>query len=843
MTRWLLPTLILALLLASSPAVDAQTEPPVPPPPTPTPPNPQPDLAVVDLDLAGPTPAWNFGKPTNSTVRVIVTNRADAGTTYRLFYYWVNATTLTEEFLNEDDISSFDASEDTPIPKNAQRTHFMTWRVQPNQVGAGFVRAYVEPAGGSDVDLNWTDNHADHARFIARRMMSLEVNQTDLQIAPGETRFLRVMANNTGNVEIATEVFLLNPEMGNNSRFQEILEPSKLNVPPAQGRNATLYVKFPYDGDDRNATANYSLQARTAYGLPINASTPRFVSNVSHQTTGYAHDFRRLEAPPAIVEAGRVVNARFRLTNTGIQNESYVVRATAGPGWTVTPASQRFALLVDERAFMTFSIQAPSGTPPGTATDFTVIADGDHGVRSPPSVMPIRVSGAFFLLKGVTASPDPAYKGDAPSALVTVANPGDLSSQPRTLSVAAEAVGSPRKVADVTVPAIAPFSTSTVTVPLDPLTHGGWANLSAAWADDPDSDAVKHSFFVHEPKLVVTAPTSLEGSPGEDVGYSLPPKTFRVRNVGNAEEAIDLFALSDTGAGYVSGDSQIILAPGQERHVAVIHRLPRPANEAANARLTLVAAVAGQHEFKAEAFTTTTIVDRSPPQMSLPATPRTLWSLGEPLPLSVTATDDGSLAKVEATISGPSGPSQTLPMGPQGNGLWIGSFATNTAGNYTVAYRAFDKAGHNASTAPYTVAIRPVAPPVLALDPSMPTGPIEASATFRILIQDPLGIESTVVQQISNGAELSSFAREISIVDGVGSFDLAGLEPGPVKLLVEAINTAGARSNLTLELVILPPPPAPGEALQDGAKDTPNASLAWGLLAVAALLVRLRRRP
>ncbi|HEX2066564.1 MAG TPA: hypothetical protein VHI93_07110, partial [Candidatus Thermoplasmatota archaeon] len=193
------PAAALLLLLAGLPAT-AQAPTPI-------------DLAVASVTLAGPAPWWVEQSPSGpAVVHTLVHNRgATAVAGYQVSYGWQDAAGQTPLAGTAKPANSIDIVRERLEPGQT-RIHAFTWKLQPNQEGAGHVVASVQALGGTGApaeDARPEDNAGSVAVFVARHALRLEPVGAPLQIHPGETLFARLQVVNPGNVPETVNLSLL----------------------------------------------------------------------------------------------------------------------------------------------------------------------------------------------------------------------------------------------------------------------------------------------------------------------------------------------------------------------------------------------------------------------------------------------------------------------------------------------------------------------------------------------------------------------------------------------------------------------------------------------------------
>lgn len=827
------PALLALLLVAAALGATAQAQ--VPSPPT-LPPPPGPDVQVLSIAVAGPQPQWVNGTANNTSLRTTVVNRGDQPAHYTLSYEWVGADGAARP-LNVDEAASQDVSSSpsdrTALDPSETRTHDpMPWTLQQGQEGAGWVRVTV---------LSGSHQRSGQAPvFIPVHRLGLTFDAGDLSLRPGETGFLRATLDNLGNVAENITFLLTDPERKDgavdNTQLRKTLDPVTVRVAPQAQQRVTLFAQRAFDLDvGQPFAAQFTLRAAAPL-LSTQAVSPIVRSNdtAGGFPPGFAFSLQAVSTAPRFVAPGTQAPVAFRLANLASASsparldDTYHVTAAASDGWVVAPAALWLGLRPGESNIFEATVRPPADAPPGARATLTVTAVSDHTEAVQSAEVPLRAGGPAVRILSLEMASGAPYLGEAGDLAIRLANAGDQPT-PSSSQVQVTLPGLPATLS--LVPPLGAGEEATVHATLGPFKQPGPTVAQATWSDPGGqipSQADSLPLLVHEPRLAVLPPgAGLSGVPGERVAYLLAPSAFRVRNDGNAAERVLLEATTGVGAARVEGEAAVLLEPGEVRTVAVSHELPRPSGLLASATLRLAARVAGGHGPTWSAAVATSIVDRAPPRLELATPLPTLWTVGEPLVLAATVSDDGAVASVRANLTRDGTRLAPLQLSLVG-ARWEATVTFSQRGEHTFTLLARDAAG-NLATLVRSVQAAPIPPPSLqVLD--LAGNATLADARLRIVAADPLGVAAVTVRPVGGNATLTFHDP-----NGTLEANLTGLAlpPGSHLLRVEAVNRAGARANATLPVTILappapaPPPPAP-------ARSTPGLSPLLAVLAVAA---------
>ena len=815
--------LLVAAMLLVGPLSQAQTN---------LPRGPQLELGV---ERTGAEPQWVDGSPSPAAtgVQVMVTNSGDRAASYTLAYEWVGADG-TARPLNEDAQRSLDVSADSshmaPLGPGSRTHDPMPWRLQDGQAGPGHVRVTAQYDGRQAVEEITID--------VAVHQLTFVFEGGDLALLPGETGFLRGTLRNEGNVAEPVSFSITDAERKDathdNTQLRKTLDPATATVPPQGTQQVVLYLERAFDLAVGPFSARFTVRATNSFGQPLLAATPTVANNETQGGLPDGFSSAIQAAAPGVHFVPATGSARIpvRLANLaapGVDrlDDTYRITAIASDGWG-SPASQRIALRAAENATFDLTVQPPAGAKPGARSTLAVTATSDHTLAATTVEVQIQVSGpAVRILNLQVATP---YMGDPGQLQVRLANTGDqdLNRQTRLDAGFAPLQGAGAESA-LDVPALKAGQEVTLRPGLGTFTVPGDAVLQATWSDPAGllpSVTQDLSTFVHSVGLRIVPPTQgLAGVPGEQVGYRAAPKLFRVVNEGNAAETVAVTASASAGSASIEGPTSFQLGKGESRSIPVLHLLPLPSGRDTSADLTLAARIQGRLE-SWNASTVTTITDRSPPHLELVTPVPALWSLGEPLVLAARVSDDGAVASVEVNVTRDGSPGSAKPLAQVGE-HWNALVTFDTAGNHTLRLQASDAAGNVANL---TVRLRaaPVPPPLLQVEGPADNATAEA-LVLRVMAIDTLGIASVTVREVHGNGSLE-FQDPTSPLE----VDLAplGLTPGTHHLSVEAVNSAGARVNQTVQVEVPAPPeglPAPG-----GERDAAGMPPALTAFALAA---------
>lgn len=799
----------------------------------------------LTLAIDGPAPQWVDGDPTNTQLLVTVTNQGRGATPYVLTYDWVapggSTTPLNGNAQSSTDASSRDTAGATlPLAPQESRTHTMPWSLQRLQSGAGRLRVTATYGNLKD--------SVENVVFIPSHRMTFTVPGHAQGILPGEVRFFRAHLSNLGNVAETVRLGLADSERVSdgidNRQLGKTLDPAQATLASGAAMDATLYLERSPELARGPFRAQLTLWMQTPYARNLTATTPALLSNdtAAGYPPGYAFSLDGLPADVVSVPAGGLalsaVLRNLAPSANGTFDDTYRLSTSIDAGWTAVADKARFALAEGEAAASNLIVRSPAGAVAGMTADLNVSAASDHGLPPRWLHVPLRVQGSAIRVADM-AMPEP-YLGDEADVRVRLVDFGDHATQAGTsLQVTATDAAGQAHTVPALVPALSPGASATLTVHLPAFTAGGPAVLEAVWADpagQAPSDRATLATVVHDPHLRVLAPTPLEGVAGERVTYWTAPHLFQVRNDGAQPETVVLAASADLGQVLMEGPSTFVLPAGETRSLAVSHVLPLPAGRLTGASMGLSAHVLGRAAVWS-ASVRTLLVDHDAPVLRLQGTLPSRWTLGEVLPIHVTASDSGQVVGVDLLAKGPSG-NVTVPFSlPGREGDWLGGMDFNRTGNYTLRVRARDAAGNVANLTLGTVAAAPVPPPKVAFVGLNAT--LLADAIVHVAASDLLGIQKVLVwadghEKVLELAGNGSMQARLSDLD---------LQAGNYTLHVEAVNLAGARSNATAAVRVLPPPVVPqAERPVTPVKKTPGAEVATVLAVVGTAWLGRRRR-
>lgn len=798
------------------------------------------DVVATELRVLG-EPGWIDGEAVDDDLRLEVDVRNNGNrdsSAYVIRYAWVGPSG-TVGHLNGDEENSFTTG--PPVRAGGTDQRRADWTLQPGQAGDGAVRVTISHDGRTTTK--------DFPVFVTDRRVSVSLEGGELQVRPDETRFLRLVARNDGNVDETVRLLLPDAGEGANKRLELEWSAPLLTVPAGSDGDSVLFVKYPFVGDTTPFTTTLTIHAVTEFGdpeHPIVLRTPTIRPGSGGFGDGYAFSLAR--AVDAIVYAApgeaREVELTLRNDATGPDRaDTYRVTLDATGGWTATTPDDRLALQTGATDTFRVRLVAPAQGAPGApgTLDVQVVSDHDNPVEPafPARLqVPLRLSGPAVVVPDLQLKPATLYAGDAPEARVVLRNDGDQTAPAGTLRLRLTLDGDVVET-DQQVAALDAGRSLTRKVSLAAPADGGAATLEAEWLAPAGSgllDGVaKLAVFVHEPDFQLTPADSIAGVPGSDVRYAAAPHAFTVRNTGNAPETIVLAATAEEGAVRLLGDATLRLEPGDVRTVPLVQSLPVPTGDLLPRRVTVTAHVEGRPDQTWSASTGTGIADDQGPTLRADAPP-TEWLLTAAMPLRATASDETAVASVTLRVTAPDGTQSLVELNATDDD-WDGEHRFAAAGNHTLLLTATDAAGNEATRGPHTVQVGAIPPP--ALDPvELPGGAAAWGSSFPVTVRDSRAVESVVVTVGDGGA-----SRSFPVANGramVRLSEFPALQPGNVTLLVQAANVAGASASMSLDLVLLEPEPAQGRDQSVG-RFTPGPSV---LVLVASLSVALavRRR-
>lgn len=806
------------------------------------------DPAVAAIQIVGASPSWIHGEPTKPVVRVTVENRgANAASPYRINYHWVAGGQTT--WLNGAESNSFDF-QDAALGPGAKATHEAPWKLGEIHKGPGQVLVVIQPLA----DSNTGNNARTLGVFVPVHDLELSVLGGPQPIRPDETRFVRIQLENRGNLDEAVPLDLLNESAGPAARLDEDLESTIVTAPSGGSASTTLFVTYPFAGDTSPFVVAYDVAGATSYGRNLRTTTPGFASRYEQMPPPSPFGLERVDNQSLVSEPGGELNVTFGLTNLGDQSDVYLFDASGEPGWTVFTERSRTALMPGERTDFDVHVGFPEEAPVGSAAVAELEVRSNRASTPLVRELPLRVRGPAVRLEHPEDWPGQPYVGDPARVPVRIVNHGDQPTpQGATVTVRAFGLEPETVVNSTTVPPVPPGEHALVELGFDEYNQATLARFEATWTA-PGAAMANEGFtveaIVHKADLVVEAPPPLTGMPGEVVGYRSQGHAFRVRNVGNAVETILLRASSQHGTGSLAiGADPLVLGPGEAQSVPYNHTLPLPSGRLATANASLHASIAGRPDLAWNSTVATVIIDGRPPTMVVQPLPP-LWALGQPMPIEVAAQDDSIVTSVEVTHTAPSGAKRALPLSAQLNGpMWALQVVLEETGNHSFVLTARDAAGHQVSSAPNHVEVRPVPPPVITLSGPEEAAAVAATDVFLVEVHDALPLQS-VVLLVTDPYNRILLQRPLRIDDaGRAEFDLHKVPPGRVGVAVEATNSAGAHATVgrTAFLVVPPEPVEPISSPEEAAPAStpsatvPGASFAGALVAIAVCL-RLGRR-
>ncbi|HEX2065542.1 MAG TPA: hypothetical protein VHI93_01895, partial [Candidatus Thermoplasmatota archaeon] len=393
------------------------------------------------------------------------------------------------------------------------------------------------------------------------------------------------------------------------------------------------------------------------------------------------------------------------------------------------------------------------------------------------------------------------------------------------------------RTVDAPVPALEAGQATTLTVPAGTLHVPGTVQYSVQWqVDTPAGMPVAAGrFTVHDPRIRVTAPSAMQGLPGEAVVYAAPPHMFWVRNDGNTSETVALAALAGQGQAEVLGARILQLEPGQAFAVGVRHFLPR-AGAADTVRL--VASFGDRGSLQWSASVLTRILDPAAPTIALLARPAQ-WPLASNLTVEADIEDDGAVAFAALWVVSPDGANRTFAFAQGVAGPWTARVRFEIPGNHTLQATAVDTLGNHAVTPPWRVLARAAAVPRFLLQ--VPEGGPAVGGSVQLTVRSSSA--GLVAYSLRQGGLLLD-AGHAPLLDGNATIPLAGAQAGAAELEVAVETDAGpASAILALELVE-PASPPPFSGSPPPPKRSPPAGL--GVLLASTLAAcgaaALRRR-
>ncbi len=799
-------------------------------------------LQILGLEVAG-EPQWIHGDPVGGPeVRFTVHN---AGSTpiagYTIEYHWVQGGQKT--WLRGTHAASVDAG--GPLEALASRPHQQPWTLQIGQEGWGAVLVLITPDTQSVAQPNV---EATVTRFVPVHDLDLVLPGDDQTIRPLETRFARAHVTNHGNVP---ETIDLNHtahveparRLGD---LEDYLQYSTLVVPPGATRVSTLFVDYHFNGESGAFTANHTLTVQTGYGRTLEATTPDLSGGVGNLPDPSPFRLEGVGDLPTVPEGG-TATADYRITNTGNAADTYRLTAVPATGWqaepflpgATPPSGGGIRAALDPGQFLQFSveIQAPADAAPGTPADVVLRVVSDRRLAQPvDEAWRFRVQGPAVRVEPAGDWDDALYTGDAARVAVHVHNDGDASSPVGTLRLRVlPAPGAePVLVATAGAPVVLPGQSATVALDAGTYSEPGPAHFLIDWIGaGVHAQSLDRERFLRDAAVGLTLPAPLAGAPGELVGYRAGNHVLVVRNDGNAEETFRAHVTS--GDVLLAADPVFTLAPGQQRSLSFDHRVPRPAGLQPHVDAAITVALADRPDRNWTARVSTQVLDVNPPLLQTVDVP-SLWTLGEPLVLTVSAADDSAVQSVRVHQTDPSGTVMVHEMARSTAENWTRSLAL-AAGNHSLSFSARDAHGNEANVSATAVEVRPVPPPSVQVVGARDGSQVRPDVLLEVLVEDELPIQSVTVQ-VRNGTSVL-WQRNLDPGERPIRFDLAGTPAGAVTVMVEATNAAGSRSNQTLALTVVDAADPPAD-LDVSSNDAPAPAL-WSLLAAVLAGAGLRR--
>lgn len=835
------------------------------------------DLSVVAIEITGPTPEWNDGLPTNTTLRVTITNigngRSQEG--YRIDYEWLQDRQAT--WLNGAETHSIDyhvpassgsegPTKESILDPGESRTHAQNWRLQPGQEGAGAIRVTIHPYGLDEQDAN---NRRSKETFVAAHDLDLVPigNEDAIPLRPDQTDFIRVRLENRGNVPESTHIRLTGTDEGDASRLDAAwnpqgLEDAGLLVPPETAETATLLVHFPFSstGDDRPFSVHYGIQATRDYAASVlHAESPEFYLLDEPMIPGSPAHFERRDAGVLAADPGGFATARFRLTNVGDTRDTYSVAGKVSEaGWGVAVDSARLALGPGETASFEAVVAFPAGAPHGAtaSAEVSVISDRDAVLGETPLVQHVglRIHGPTVLVVAGGEWPEDAYVADNWSLPIRVLNQGDRVTPNGTLSVAVSGPGSFEGSATAPVPRVQAGSAVEVVVPFGAFPEpGGLIDVTAAWSPNATDEhpisarGLAHSIFVRHANVSLAAPAAAAGVPGETVAYRTAGNTFLATNAGNTDLTLRLRATTDQGtvALVLDGDT-ISLSPGETRSIPFDHTLPLPAGNHENARIDVVASVESRPELRWSANTTTHIVDSEPPRILIRSTWPDNWTIGAPLRLSIGAEDASGVAGATVHLEKlDSGTESASPMKRASAGTWSTTIDLDDEGPQRVTVSVMDVRGNAANLTLPEVHGVPPAPPTVRLSGPEAGSEVGPQDAFVVNVMDERSVEASVkILWTENRTQIRTEPLTLG-PQGTAEIRIGDAPAGNLTVQVRAVNEIGSTASDEVEVVFRGNETSgthPDTSIPQAIVDSPASGLAALIFAFFAPAVLFRRR-
>lgn len=805
------------------------------------------DLAVrlESIPPGEPLPEWRFGAPNTTGIYVTIQNQGEASVGYHLAYQWIGPDGAAP--LNGNATDSFDAS-DSPLAAGQERQQpRFPWRLQPGQIGAGQLRVTVTPAGTSGVDRDPSDNVRNLPLFLKSHRAALNIPGAEQRIRPDETIFFRLHFPNEGNNPASVRLSTCPGSDPSLQRLQVSISPPQLTADPGQRAEATVFISLPFDGDTSPVQGMVCMRGSTSFGALLTAQSPMVRSSTQPYGDGYGWDVVRTDKASPFVAYDTPTLLTFQIRNTGAHPDVYDIIPHPDSHLLAEASPPRLGLDPSEAKSITLRIHPTDEAPPGTRADLGLEVRSVHGKSPSLQTVQFRTFGpALELVQAATDTPM-LYRNEASVWKVRLANHGNQDeASPGALSLALQ---TPKRQAahTMTLPPLGAQSSADFDVTLAGIDEGGSATLQVRWEPDDEAIAVQEirkTVNLHDPILQLSTPGGVVGAPGQQVDYFLPPQAFEIRNLGNDTETFLLSVAATSGIASLPSGARMELLPGQSRIVPVTHLLPLPAANLTHDNVSLTVRTGNEKQFQWTASARTGIRDAQAPSVAIEDVPP-VWEVSRPFPLSVLATDDTAVARVEVKLVLPTGQGSAMPLKRTDGSHWTGSLTFPGPGVYELRAEAFDKAGKNATHSARLEA-RPVAPPSLSFRDSIAPS-LQAGAKVRVLVSDPLPIAYVVARLMGNPEE-ADLPIALRPENETWVLVLPSLTPGNYSATIEAANMAGAQSQLAWSFEI----PAIAQPKEEGAGTEGPAGAAPGLsgalaaaigLVVAFMRIRKPRTP
>jgi hypothetical protein len=807
------------------------------------------DLGVDGVVVLSPGPRWIFDEARTARVRATVFNAGELASGYQLVFQWTNG--ATTRFLNEDALHSTDTSDQGPLGGNDLRIHEITWRPQSDEVGPGRILVSVQAPGGGAPDGNSANDRSSGVGNVPRWAARLNATAQTPPLHRGETGFMDVLVINEGTEPMSADLVLADANVGNRSRLSSVIEPANVTVAAGATGRATIFLTPPADARDESVfVANFSLRALTSFGRTLTVATPNVTNARGLAPTNQSF---AVEEPPGgvrFVGSGHSTTVLLEVTNTAEQDDTYRVAAEPDGGWSAATSASHFGL--HPGAARVVAITVESGfLASGTMGTVRAHVRSEHGRAAWSTDLLFKVSGASISWGPIRPLPAEWYVGEPAAVEVEVRNEGDIMpSENGSVRVAVQPPNATTTHDASLAARPAPKAAAKVRATVPGFAEGGVAHINVGWTGPVDAappPPASATVFVHQPELVVLAPTTSGlGVAGEGVAYRQPPRSFRVTNVGNAPETILVEARAEMGVARIEDSQSTFLLPvGASRLVPVVHELPTSTGIARWDNVTLVASIDQHPQFEWSATKKTLIEDKLAPVLVWSANASSLWTLDQPLQMRLAASDAASVVNATMRVTRPDATTETVVMAAADAGVWTGPIKTSWAGNYTIRAWAGDAFGNVGAATARRLEVRAIPLPTVAFLRPLDGANVTRNDMVRILL-GPAGMPLTVIltcTPLESGQALQFTAQNATLA---ANFTLPAMPSGRWQFHVHAFNAHGGAREAVVD-VMVPIPPAgptsdgPGRPLAKPT-DAPGPGMP-ALLLLVGLMLLLRVRP